>query len=92
MSQRYPATGNKSLRLDASYLFRWNKHKFIAACGKGCVGCCNQIGFETCCDHFTGERFRHGTRLLRWRPDKAPKQCTIDQIKQKKAKLMALLD
>ena len=57
-----------------------------------CVGCCNQIGFETCCDHFTGERFRHGTRLLRWRPDKAPKQCTIDQIKQKKAKLMALLD
>jgi len=26
------------------------------------------------------------------RPDKAPKQCTIDQIKQKKAKLMALLD
>ncbi|HEV2625314.1 MAG TPA: ATP-dependent DNA ligase [Xanthobacteraceae bacterium] len=47
---------------------------------------------EVCYDHFTGERFRHGTRLLRWRPDKAPKQCTIDQIKQKKAKLTALLD
>ena len=47
---------------------------------------------EVCYDHFTGERFRHGTRLLRWRPDKAPKQCTIDQVKQKKAKLMALLD
>jgi ATP-dependent DNA ligase len=47
---------------------------------------------EVCYDHFTGERFRHGTRLLRWRPDKAPKQCTIDQIRQKKAKLMALLD
>ena len=47
---------------------------------------------EVCYDHFTGERFRHGTRLLRWRPDKAPRQCTIDQIKQKKAKLMALLD
>jgi ATP-dependent DNA ligase len=31
-------------------------------------------------DHFTGGRFRHGTRLLRWRPDKAPKQCSIDQI------------
>ncbi len=46
---------------------------------------------EVCYDHFTGERFRHGTRLLRWRPDKAPKQCTMDQIKQKKAKLMALL-
>jgi ATP-dependent DNA ligase len=47
---------------------------------------------EVCYDHFTGERFRHGTRLLRWRPDKAPKQCTMDQIKQKKARLMALLD
>lgn len=47
---------------------------------------------EVCYDHFTGERFRHGTRLLRWRPDKAPTQCTIDQIRQKKAKLMALLD
>ena len=31
-------------------------------------------------DHVTGDRFRHGTRLLRWRPDKAPRQCTMDQI------------
>ena len=31
-------------------------------------------------DHFTGERFRHGTKLLRWRPDKAPRQCTMDQV------------
>ena len=47
---------------------------------------------EVCYDHFTGDRFRHGTRLLRWRPDKAPKQCTLDQVKQKKANLMALLN
>jgi ATP-dependent DNA ligase len=47
---------------------------------------------EVCYDHFTGERFRHGTRLLRWRPDKAPKQCTMDQVRQKKAKLIELLD
>jgi ATP-dependent DNA ligase len=46
---------------------------------------------EVCYDHFSGERFRHGTRLLRWRPDKAPKQCTLDQVKQKKANLMKLL-
>jgi ATP-dependent DNA ligase len=46
---------------------------------------------EVCYDHFTGERFRHGTRLLRWRPDKAPKQCKFDQVKQKKANLMRLL-
>jgi ATP-dependent DNA ligase len=31
-------------------------------------------------DHFTGGRFRHGTKFLRWRPDKAPEQCTFDQI------------
>ena len=47
---------------------------------------------EVCYEHFSGERFRHGTRLLRWRPDKAPRQCTFDQLKQKKANLLALLD
>jgi ATP-dependent DNA ligase len=31
-------------------------------------------------DHFSDGRFRHGTSLLRWRPDKAPRQCTLDQI------------
>ena len=31
-------------------------------------------------DHVTGDRFRHGTRLLRWRPDKPARECTIDQI------------
>ena len=32
-------------------------------------------------DQVTGERFRHGTRLVRWRPDKAPRQCTFEQIR-----------
>jgi hypothetical protein len=31
-------------------------------------------------DHFTGGRFRHGTRLIRWRTDKAPRQCRMDQV------------
>ena len=31
-------------------------------------------------DHVTGGRFRHGTKLLRWRPDKTPKQCTKTQL------------
>jgi ATP-dependent DNA ligase len=31
-------------------------------------------------DHVTGGRFRHGTRFLRWRPDKAPAQCTFEQV------------
>jgi ATP-dependent DNA ligase len=33
-------------------------------------------------DHVTGDRFRHGTKLLRWRPDKSPKQCTFEQLQQ----------
>ncbi len=31
-------------------------------------------------DHVTGDRFRHGTKLLRFRPDKPPRQRSIDQI------------
>ena len=31
-------------------------------------------------DQVTGDRFRHGTSLLRWRPDKAPEQCRFDQL------------
>jgi ATP-dependent DNA ligase len=31
-------------------------------------------------DHVSGDRFRHGTKLLRWRPDKAPRQCTVAQL------------
>jgi len=31
-------------------------------------------------DHFTGGRFRHGTRFLRWRPDKKPGQCKMEQV------------
>ena len=33
-------------------------------------------------DHFTGGRFRHGTRFLRWRPDKKPKQCGFEQVRK----------
>jgi ATP-dependent DNA ligase len=31
-------------------------------------------------DHFSGGRFRHGTKFLRWRPDKAPQSCTFEQL------------
>ncbi|MEX2630343.1 MAG: ATP-dependent DNA ligase [Tistlia sp.] len=33
-------------------------------------------------DQVTGDRFRHGTRLLRWRLDKAPRQCTFEQLER----------
>jgi ATP-dependent DNA ligase len=36
-------------------------------------------------DHFSGGRFRHGTKFLRWRPDKQPRRCTFDQIAARRA-------
>ncbi|MDC7788181.1 ATP-dependent DNA ligase [Rhodoplanes sp. TEM] len=44
-------------------------------------------------DQVTGDRFRHGTTLLRWRPDKAPHQCRFDQlqVEARPARLVAEL-
>jgi ATP-dependent DNA ligase len=39
-----------------------------------------QIVVEITFDHVTARRFRHASKLIRWRPDKAPSQCTIDQL------------
>lgn len=50
-----------------------------------------KLVIEVCYDHFSGERFRHGTSILRWRPDKAPRQCTFEQLKQKAADPLKML-
>jgi ATP-dependent DNA ligase len=42
-------------------------------------------------DHFSGGRFRHGTSFLRWRPDKAPRQCTFEQVEQAASPSLALM-
>jgi ATP-dependent DNA ligase len=42
-------------------------------------------------DHVSGNRFRHGTKFLRWRPDKAPEQCRMDQLQQESAALATAL-
>ena len=42
-------------------------------------------------DHVSGIRFRHGTKLLRWRPDKAPEQCTLDQVTGHGGRVLALI-
>jgi ATP-dependent DNA ligase len=42
-------------------------------------------------DHFTGGRFRHGTRFLRWRPEKAPRDCTIKQVRREDKSALGLL-
>lgn len=46
-----------------------------------------EVGF----DHFTGGRFRHGTKFIRWRPEKAPKQCTSEQVKRESQSALNLL-
>jgi len=42
-------------------------------------------------DHFSGGRFRHGTSFLRWRPDKAPRQCRMEQVEQEGRSALALV-
>ena len=37
-------------------------------------------------DKWQGQRFRHGTRFLRFRPDKDPAQCTVDQVRPRPKK------
>jgi len=50
-----------------------------------------RVVVEVAYDHFTGGRFRHGTNFLRWRPDKDPSQCTLDQVEHREGKSLALL-
>jgi len=50
-----------------------------------------KVVVEVTYDHFTGGRFRHGTKIVRWREDKAPHQCTLDQVMSREGKSLALL-
>ena len=51
-----------------------------------------ELVIEVQYDHFSGGRFRHGTRLLRWRPDKAPEQCTVTQLGRGRGSSLKLLE
>jgi len=37
-------------------------------------------------DYFSQGRFRHGSKFLRWRPEKDPRSCTMDQVQPRKAR------
>jgi len=39
-----------------------------------------ELVVEVTFDHTSGGRIRHGTRIVRWRDDKAPRDCTFDQL------------
>jgi len=46
---------------------------------------------EVAFDQVTGGRIRHGTRPVRWRPDKSPRQCTFEQLETPN-RILALLE
>jgi len=50
-----------------------------------------ELVIEVQFDHFSGGRFRHGTKLLRWRPDKAPRDCTMKQVEHENLGILDLL-
>jgi ATP-dependent DNA ligase len=50
-----------------------------------------RIVVEVAYDHFTGGRFRHGTKIVRGRSDKDPRQCTMDQVEHREGKSLKLL-
>ena len=54
---------------------RWNRGKSTEW-----VSLKPELVAEVIYDQVTGQRFRHGTTFLRWRPDKAPRQCTMEQL------------
>jgi ATP-dependent DNA ligase len=37
---------------------------------------------EVAYDHLQGDRFRHATHFLRWRPDRSPRECRYDQLEE----------
>jgi len=40
-----------------------------------------ELVVEVAFDHITGNRIRHGAKLLRWRDDKDPSECHISQLR-----------
>jgi ATP-dependent DNA ligase len=41
-----------------------------------------KLVLEASADHVAGGRMRHGSRFMRWRPDKKPSQCKMEQVEQ----------
>ncbi|HEY7372431.1 MAG TPA: ATP-dependent DNA ligase [Polyangia bacterium] len=46
---------------------------------------------EVAYDHLQGDRFRHATHFVRWRPDKQPSDCRYDQLEERPAAELAAL-
>jgi ATP-dependent DNA ligase len=46
------------------------------------IGLRPELVCEVSFDHVSGRRIRHGAAFLRWRDDKEPKECTIEQLEK----------
>ena len=44
------------------------------------VGLRPELVVEVTFDHVSGRRIRHGAKVIRWRDDKPPAECTLDQL------------
>jgi len=58
---------------------RWSKQERVATPLRP------ELVVEVSVDTVTAGKFRHGSRLLRWRTDKDPRKCTMDQIEWRHA-------
>jgi len=56
---------------------RWNAHHELSG-----VVLRPELVVEVTFDHTSNERIRHGAKILRWREDKDPRDCTMDQLDQ----------
>jgi ATP-dependent DNA ligase len=73
--QRMPGAGS-----------RWNRGKDLSWQPLRIERVC-EVGY----DHLQGDRFRHATHFLRWRPDKQPADCRYDQLEERPAAELAHL-
>lgn len=54
---------------------RWKSEKELEW-----IGLRPELVVEVTFDHASGGRIRHGTKILRWRDDKAPAECKLEQM------------
>jgi ATP-dependent DNA ligase len=56
---------------------RWNNQRELDG-----VALRPELVVEVTFDHTSNERIRHGAKILRWREDKDPRECTMEQLEQ----------
>ena len=81
---RWQAEADESGRRMPGATSRWNRGKDLSW-----VALRPELVCEVAYDHLQGDRFRHGTTFVRWRPDRSPADCRYDQLEETPAALLA---